>query len=179
MLYLPLRTAVALLVAIVTVSAPAYAEEPNFDSWSAEELENELEQTTLGAPITVLAVGGGIFIAGGSLMLLGLLSHALCEVAVYEPEQGYPHTEDYPGHGDTSDDLQCGRSLLLWGLGAAVIGGGLAGGGGIWLGSRIRKRRMLNRALEKYEVTSVETARWELAPNKLKNGGQLELILRF
>lgn len=151
------------MLCALTVVVPAYAqEEPNYDSMSQAELENELDNTSLGGPITLLAVGGGVAIVGASVALYGVGYSLSCDLAY-----------------DVFDERErrCNAAVpILIGLSMVAIGGGTAAGGGIWLGSRISKRRQINRSLERYESSGVS---WQVGLAPVFAGTGLRLSASF
>lgn len=159
----PFVAVLAAFMAIFTVTAPARADEPNYDSMSTRELEDELDRTSLGGPIVLLATGGGLAIGGAVFTLYGAVFEAVC-------------TDDWDSYSGTGSNCG-GKALLIVGGTGLVVGATLATIGGVWLGSRIGKRRRLKRALERTE--GAWAGEWQVGVAPVSSGQGLNLKLTF
>jgi|GEM_PF-3824352 len=110
-------------------------ESNEYSSMSLDDLEDELDDTSLGGPIVMLGVGGGFAIIGGIYSLSFLVVKSACD------SSGGGYYED-----DGCDSFGTVGTVLAVG---AVGGAVLATVGGIWLGSRIGTRRELKREIRK------------------------------
>ena len=136
-----------------------YEDSSEYSSMSLPELEEELDDASLGGPIVMLAIGGGVALIGGVYSLMFLLTKGACDAESLE--------------GDTTCDT-FGTIGTVMGVGA--IGGALlAGGGGFFLGSRIGTRRKIKREIKKREGT----VSWGVTPMINTSGGGLGLSGSF
>jgi hypothetical protein len=92
----------------------------------------------LGGPITVLAIGGGTLVVGANLVLFGLTRNRL-------------DRELEAIDGMSSSGSKPGNVMLVLGSVGLVAGAGMAIGGGLWLKSRLGKRRTLNHQIDELE----------------------------
>lgn len=91
-----------------------------------ERLIKERASLTLAGPIVVLAIGGGVLIAGGVTFMIGALVQADCAFDTTCPHKPWMHA---------------GVPLMILGATTAALGG-------VWLGVRLSHRRKLDRQIE-------------------------------
>ena len=92
-------------------------------------------------------MGGAVFLVGVPFLLGGIASNSICS---------YPSGYGCP---DVSSGLTVTGAVLM------VAGGGMALGGGLWLGSRIGERRAFNAELKNRDAAKVEvTVQYGITP---------------
>ncbi len=157
------RLLLVLVATLVLCFSTTEARAEDYSTLSQRELENKLDETSLGGPIATLAVGGGLAIGGAVFTLYGAVFEAVC-------------TDDsYWGYDSGTN---CGgKALLIIGGTGLVVGATLATVGGVWLGSSIKKRRKLKRELDRRNYGFKPTYQVGLAP--LSTGQGLAFKMQF
>jgi len=112
------------LAVAFTAARPSSAHPKAPRLMSDPELAQARGEISLTGPHTLLGVGGGLFVVGGSLVAIGVLSDA------YGEDAG-------------------GKTELVLGSVFASTGVALAMVGGIWLDQRVKRRRSIDRELER------------------------------
>jgi hypothetical protein len=125
------------------------------------ELEALQGNYSLGAPITMTAVGGGTLLVSLYLLLIVESLENTCEVSEFNDCDNYDGT----------------RNLAYT---AAVVGTGLTIGGLVWLFNRIPPRRALGRQIDELEKEK-RYLRYQvgIAPALGAEGAGLRLYLAF
>lgn len=139
--------ALGLVTTGLTFSGTARAEESRpYHTMSEGELKQALADVKLGGPISMLAVGGGGVLLGGSFVISGL---------IYKNWSSYCYDLD-------CDDL--GRTYMIAGGVLGGVGAAFAIGGGIWLGNRLGERRAIKKELATRTNSSQLEVRYGLVP---------------
>ncbi len=114
-----------------------------------DRLEDERdERYSLGGPIAVMAIGGGLSLGGLVFLVQGL---AIRGVVSASGTSGY-------GAGNVGSTL-----MVVGGIGMAT-GAGFLIGGGAWLGKRIQKRRPYNQRIDELESQADYYGSWRVQP---------------
>ncbi len=143
-----LARVVAPVLALCILISPlraAAAEPTGLQNKSTAELK--AERPGIGGPIALLSVGGAVFLVGVPFLLAGIASNSICSVS---SSGGCPNV---------------GSGLTVTGAVLMVAGGGMALGGGLWLGSRIGERRDYNAELKSRDAAKGEvTVQYGITP---------------
>lgn len=141
-------------------------ESDDYSSMSLDELESELDDTSLGGSIVMLGVGGGVALIGGLYALSFLLTKSACD------SNSYGTFDD-----DGCDSFGTAGTVLAVG---AVGGALLAAGGGILLGSTIGKRNKLKREIRsRGGEAQLASGTWAVAPMFGQDGAGLGVVGSF
>lgn len=111
------------------------------------------DKYSLGGPIALIAVGGGVVIGGLVFAAYGALFRSI----------------DYTGTLD-----EASRVMIIGGLGAAVLGTGALTGGLVWLPNQIKKRRPYNERIDELE-NQLEYGFLTVSPLLLRGGAGLSV----
>lgn len=123
-------------------------------------LEDERDDRySLGGPIAIMSVGGGLTIGGLVLLAQGAVLKSTASV----------------GGSVTSGVANTGSTLMALGATGLAVGGGFVIGGGVWLGKRIEKRGPYNEQIDALEEQIDYYGAVELAP--MVENGSLGLAL--
>jgi hypothetical protein len=133
--------------------SPAVA--PGYREMSQEQLQLELDETSMAGPIALLGSGGGLVIAGVGMLAIGQTVKSNCVF-------------------DTTCQAKSWQIAAVPTLGIGVV---LATVGGIWLGSVLETRGRIKKAMSKYHAQS--PAHWQIGVTSLAGGQSLEFRLQF
>lgn len=97
-----------------------------------EALREERSEYSIGAPIGLMAGGGGVIVVSLYVLLFNALNASSCS---HDPQYGEERCWDH----DT---------VATVGLSGVVAGSGLLLGGGLWLGERVGPRRELGEQIK-------------------------------